>query len=125
MEQPPATTSTRLEPTTRLGGAGRALRVATSAPGCGLVQQWAPSDTGPPTALAQAWVFVVRGSVMMGCGNGGNTRMDASSRGHGHWELLEAPNGRSPVNELIIYAADSDGAEFLVDAVSVHAVGAV
>jgi hypothetical protein len=119
---PDAVTTTRLEPTTRPGRSGRMLRIETTAPACGLVQQWAATDTGPVASIASAWVFVIRGSVVLGSGNGGNTGADTASTSQGRWELLEAASGRSPVNELIIYAADAEGAEYLVDEVSVHAM---
>jgi hypothetical protein len=119
---PDALTTTRLEPTTRPGASGQMLRIETTAPACGLVQQWAPTDTGPAEAIASAWVFVIRGSVILGSGNGGDTGADTASTTQGRWELLEAASGRSPVNELIVYAADAGGAEYLVDEVSVRAM---
>ena len=117
----PATdTTSRVEPTTRLGGTGWMLRVTTGAGGCGLVQQWANTGSGPGTGHAEAWVYVIWGSVALGSGNGGNTRGDTFSNSVGQWERLAAPSGRGPVNEVIIYAVPSNGAEFLVDFVAVR-----
>jgi hypothetical protein len=116
------TTSTQLEPTTRPDGTGWMLRVSTKAPGCGLVQQWAPNDTGPLHALATAWVYVISGTVSMGCGNGGNTGLDVTSTTTGQWEKLETPSTQIHVNELVIYATSAGGAEYLVDQVIVTAM---
>jgi hypothetical protein len=96
------------------------LRVNTGAGGCGLVQQWAATGSGPAAAHAEAWVYVVRGAVTLGSGNGGNTSGDTVSHTVGHWEQLAAPSGHSPVNEVILYATPADGAEFLVDFVAVR-----
>jgi hypothetical protein len=113
-------TTTLVERTTRPEGIGWMLRITTTSPGCGLVQQWAPINTGPINATATAWVYVVRGTVIMGSGNGGNIAADAASAHTNRWERLEAPSGRSPVNEVIIYASDPAGAEYLVDQVIVR-----
>ena len=117
---PAAATTSRVEPTTRPGGTGWMLRVSTGAGGCGLVQQWADTGSGPATGHAEAWVYIVRGGITLGSGNGGNTGSDTFSRSVGQWERLAAPSGRGPVNEVIIYAVPAVGAEFLVDFVAVH-----
>jgi hypothetical protein len=117
---PATSTTSRVEPTTRPDGTGWMLRVNTGAGGCGLVQQWAPTGSGPAAAHAEAWVYVVRGAVTLGSGNGGNTSGDTVSHTVGHWEQLAAPSGHSPVNEVILYATPADGAEFLVDYVAVR-----
>jgi hypothetical protein len=117
----PATdTSSRVEPTTRPGGTGWMLRVTTGAGGCGLVQQWASTGNGPAAGQAEAWVYVVRGSVTLGSGNGGSTGGDKVSSSAGQWERLAASSGSGPVNEVIIYAASPGGAEFLIDFVAVR-----
>jgi hypothetical protein len=118
-----ASTTSRVEPTTRPGGTGWMLRVNTGAGGCGLVQQWAATGGGPAAANAEAWVLVVRGGVTLGSGNGGNTSGGAVSRTVGRWEQLTASSGQGPVNEVILYAAPADGAEFLIDFVAVRTVG--
>jgi hypothetical protein len=56
----------------------------------------------------------------MGCGNAGTTGADIASSGQDRWELLQAPNGSAPVNEIAIYANDPAGAEYLVDEVFVR-----
>ncbi|MFI7545699.1 hypothetical protein [Actinoplanes sp. NPDC049599] len=120
---PATTTTTRVEPTTRPGGTGWMLRITTGAGGCGLVQQWGANDTGPSAAQAEAWVYVVHGSVVLGSGNGGSTGHDVMSSTIGRWERLVAASGRPPVNEVVLYAASAGGAEFLVDSVAVRATG--
>jgi len=117
---PATSTTSRVEPTTRPGGTGWMLRISTGAGGCGLVQQWAATGTGPAAATAEAWVYIIRGGVTLGSGNGGNTGGDTSNRTAGRWEQLAAPSGHSPVNEVILYAAPADGAEFLVDFIAVR-----
>lgn len=114
------TTASDVEPTTRPGGSGWMLRVSTGAGGCGLIQQFASTGSGPAAGNAETWVCVVRGAVSLGSGNGANTGSDASSSGIGQWQQLAAPSGHSPVNEVAIYAVPADGAEFLVDFVAVH-----
>ena len=117
---PATSTTSRVEPTTRPRGTGWMLRVSTGAGGCGLVQQWAATGSGPAAARAEAWVYVVRGSVTLGSGNGGNTSGDTVSSTVGRWEQLTAPAGHGPVNEVILYAVPADGGEFLVDFVAVR-----
>ncbi len=117
---PATSTTSRVEPTTRPDGIGWMLRVHTGAGGCGLVQQWAATGSGPASTDAEAWVYVVRGGVTLGSGNGGNTSGDTVSHAVGHWEHLAAPSGHGPVNEVILYAAPADGAEFLVDFIAVR-----
>jgi len=117
---PLATTTTELLPTTRPDGTGRMLHLTTTGGHCGLVQTWAREDEGPATATAMAWVYVLSGRVGLGSGNGGSTGVDVLSTATGRWELLEAPSGGSPVNELIIYAGPEGGADFYVDYVAVQ-----
>jgi len=117
---PAADTTSRVEPTTRPGGSGWMLRISTGAGGCGLVQQWAATGSGPAAGYAEAWIYVIRGAVTLGSGNGGNTGPDTTSTRVGQWERLAAPCGASPVNEVIIYASTADGADFMVDYVAVR-----
>lgn len=113
-----ATTLSWVEPTTRPGGWGWMLHVTTTGTGCGLVQQWAAAGTGPAAATASAWVYVLSGTVHIGSGDGATVGADAVSTGHDRWELIEAVNGHSPVNQVLV-ASDGGPAEFLVDMVSV------
>jgi hypothetical protein len=95
-------------------GALSLIRVSTTGKSNGLVQVFLPFDTGPQATISSAWVYVVRGQVGIGVGNGGGTGLDALSTSTGRWELLKARNGGSPANEFIIYAASDDGAIFYV-----------
>ena len=64
------------------------------------------------------------GEVAIGTGNGGSTSFDARTGERGRWIRLAAPNGGSPANEFIVYAASPGGAEFMVAAASVREPGA-
>ena len=112
-----ATTTTELVPSTLpYGKGGSMMHVDTDGAGCGLVQVFAAGgDASPVRVLSSVWLYVVRGRVVIGTGDGGNTGADAMCSETGQWMLVEAGNGRSPGNEFIIYAADDGGAEFYVD----------
>ena len=107
--------TTHVTPSTLPGGGNAMIHVLTTSSESGIVQVFGPFNTGPAQIAASAWVKVVRGSVCIGTGNGGNTHCDGFSTTTGQWELLQAPNGVSPANEFIVYATSSDGAEFYVD----------
>jgi hypothetical protein len=116
---------TDLRPSTLpVPGSRRMLHVSTTIDTAGLVQAFAPQDTGPERIESAAWVYVLRGEVAIGTGNGGNTGFDARTSERGRWIRLSAPNGVSPANEFIIYAASPGGAEFFVAAASVREPGA-
>ncbi|QSQ21438.1 hypothetical protein JY651_40665 [Pyxidicoccus parkwayensis] len=100
-------------------GSSNMIQVNTLGWGNGLVQVFKPFGTGPQKATAGAWVFVLRGKIGIGTGNGGNTGLDALSQTTGQWEYLTASNGVSPANEFVIYSADVGGAEFFVDTATV------
>jgi hypothetical protein len=100
-------------------GTSNMIQVNTLGAGNGLVQVFKPFNTGPQKIIAGAWVFVLRGKVGMGTGNGGNAGLDTFSTTTAQWEYLTASNSSSPANEFIIYAADAGGAEFFVDFASV------
>jgi hypothetical protein len=116
---------TDLQPSTLpIPGSRRMLHVSTTIDTAGLVQAFAPQDTGPQRVESAAWIYVLRGEVAIGTGNGGNTGYDARTTEQGRWIRLSAPNGVSPANEFIIYAASPGGAEFFVAAASVREPGA-
>jgi hypothetical protein len=108
----------RVLPTARPGASGNMLQVNTLGWGNGIAQVYLP-NSGPQKVIAGAWVFVLRGKVGMGTGNGGNTSMDTFSQTTGQWEYLTASNGVSPAGTFIIHSADPGGAEFFVDEASV------
>ncbi|HVE87093.1 MAG TPA: hypothetical protein VND93_29765 [Myxococcales bacterium] len=96
------------------------IHVYTTQPGGGLVQVFGPYGSGPTKIIAKAMVYVVRGQVAIGTGNGGGTQYDAFSTTTGAWELISAGNGVIPANEFIIYATSAGGAEFYVDSATVE-----
>jgi|CXWL01.1.fsa_nt_gi hypothetical protein len=116
------TTTTKLVRSTfPYGGSTTMIHVTTTGIASGLVQTFFPTNAGPSKIIASAWVFVNRGHVGIGTGNGGDTHLDAISSTTGQWEYLEAKNGVSPANEFIIYSDNvtQGGADFYVAAASV------
>jgi hypothetical protein len=111
-----AITTTDILPSTRPGGGAQMMHVCTTGPLNGLVATF-PSN---PHVISSVWVFVVRGQVVMGTGNGGATGRDKMSMHTGEWEKLEAPNGGSPANEFIVYSVSPAGACYYVDDASVQ-----
>jgi hypothetical protein len=101
-------------------GSTRTLHVITDRASNGVVQVFAPFGSGPTNAISAVWVYVRRGTVFLGTGNGGNTGEDVDSTTTGQWELLQAPNGSHPANELIVYSKGA-GADFYVDDAAVYA----
>ena len=71
-----------------------------------------------PKSSIQRPIFVVRGKVGMGTGNGGNTGFDTFTTGIDRWETIRGTNTVCPANETIIYSADGP-ADFYVDSASV------
>jgi hypothetical protein len=101
-------------------GSTRTLHVVTYGPDNGVVQVFAPIGSGPTHAISAVWVYVRQGTVYLGTGNGGNTGNDVESQTNNQWELLQAPNGVSPANELIVYSKGG-GADFYLDNAEVYA----
>jgi hypothetical protein len=101
-------------------GSTRTLHVITDAGGNGVVQVFAPFNSGPTNAMSGVWVHVRRGTVFLGTGNGGNTGEDVDSTTVGQWEYLQAPAGNHPANEFIVYSK-AGGADFYLDDAAVYA----
>lgn len=118
VNQHDATTRAWLEPTSRPGGWGWMLHLATTADSCGLAQQWEATGSGPAHATVQAWIYVISGQVRAGAGNGDDIGDDVISASTQRWELLNGPATRSPVNQVIV-TAHGGPAEFLLDSVQV------
>lgn len=114
-----ATTTTKHLPS--FMGRRGVIHVNTTGPSNGLVQVWAPINTGPSKVTNSAWIFVKSGKVGMGTGNGGNTGVSAFTTGKGRWEKIKGTNSVCPANETIIYSVDGP-AEFYVDSASVEVV---
>jgi hypothetical protein len=116
-----AVTTTEIRPSTAPGGGSQMLHVSTTGQGCGLWQQYQPTDSGPAHVISSVLVRVHRGQVGMGTGNGGDTiPRDHVSNMMNMWEPLAAPNGVSPANEFIVYAISAGGADYDVDNASVN-----
>ena len=107
-------TTTELLPSTIVNN-GTMIYVKTDTHLNGLVQVFGPLNTGPETAYACLWIYLVSGSVGIGIGNGGNTSgNDVVLNKTGSWEILQVSNSHSPVNEIVI-ASLGGGAEFYVE----------
>lgn len=92
---------------------GKMIHVKINGTGAGLVQTALAQNTGPEKAYLCTWVYVARGRVGIGAGNGGNSGLSAYSSTTGKWERLETRNSVSPANEVIIYG--DPGSEFFVE----------
>jgi hypothetical protein len=101
----------------------RLLRVEASGIGNGLVQVLSPPGTGPAAAEGSIWLYVTGPgqSVGVGIGDGGSTPILETNMFTGRWEEIQFSQSNMLVNEIVIYAQTS-GAEFYVDRVSVSAV---
>lgn len=111
------TTRTMLLPSTLAmpGADPNMIHVATGGINCGLDQLFLPPNTGPVNATFSVWLYVVRGTVGVGLGNGGNTGLSSFNTTHGQWELVTGINAASPANNFIFYSAGVDGAEWYAD----------
>ncbi len=95
------------------------IEVCTNGSNNGIVQVFGGSNKRTESSV---WVFVLRGQVGMGTGDGGNTGIDAKSTKHYEWEELKAPNGVSPATEFIVYSTSEEGAWYFVAHASVVAI---
>lgn len=113
----PGLITSQLMPST-LAGMTQMLYVATGGTGNGVLQVFGGSGSctanGPAHTESGAWVYVLSGQVGLGTGDGGNTHYDAFSTTTNQWEWIQANNGVSPANELILYASSPFGARFYV-----------
>ncbi|HET7435897.1 MAG TPA: tetratricopeptide repeat protein [Thermoanaerobaculia bacterium] len=96
---------------------GRTLHVVANRADGGVQQIW-PSANATPRVMTSAWVFVRRGRVYLGSGNGHVPLANATSTTTGKWERLEGVNETCPASMTILAAATADGADFLIDEVS-------
>ncbi len=111
------TTTTELVPSTGPGG-GQMLRLCTTQPSNEVFQYFATKvGVGPTEAVVEVWVYVERGRVGVGIGDGGSTSLRGSSGKQGQWELLRASSGGDPATEVVIAAIAADTC-FSVDSVS-------
>ena len=114
-----ATTTT--EHLANFQGKSGVIHVTTTGSTNGLVQVWAPFNTGPSKVTHTASIWVKSGKVCMGTGNGGNTGCSASTLGTRKWERIRGVNTVCPANETIIYS-EGGPAEYYVDMASVNVV---
>jgi hypothetical protein len=97
--------------------AGQSLKVKTSGARSGIMQTL-PKANRRPRIIASAWVYVHRGTVCLGSGNGQAPLTNVCSQSTGRWEKLEAMNESCPASMVTIISGDDrGGAEFLVDEV--------
>jgi hypothetical protein len=97
--------------------AGQSLRVRAAGAGSGILQTLAPGNRRP-RVIASAWVYVYRGTVCLGSGNGKMPLTNVCSQSTGRWEKLEAMNEACPALMVtIVSGKESDGADFVVDEV--------
>ena len=117
------TTTTELLPSAVPGNF--IFHVTTNGQGNGLANAFMPSGTGPMQGVSLVWIFVVRGEVGIGTGNGGATGFNAFSQTTGAWEILAGIHEGSSVNEFIAYASSVGGAEFYLHNPNVFAVESI
>jgi len=124
------TTTTELLPSTlsilsisgeSIGG-DKMIHVDTTGFGNGLFQVFFPLGTSLETARSSAWLYILRGKVGIGTGNGGYTGLNTRTLTKNKWVKLKAENSVSLSNEFVIYSVSQGGAEFYVDVASVDAV---
>jgi hypothetical protein len=110
------TLTTNILPSTCPYGAGKMLHVKQSANGAGIANQRFTEN--PAKAVASVWVYVVKGTIGLGIGNGGNTSNTVWTCQTGVWTYLETCNldNQSPVTNFIMYNKNSgsEEAEFYV-----------
>jgi hypothetical protein len=120
----PGATTTELVPSTRRPNGWMIHVVTTNSKtnsGSGIVQAFLPVSTGPGHVIASAWIYIKKGAVFIGTGNGGNTGIDARVTTTNKWIDVRAHNGVSPANLFIIYG-QSPGADYYVDEAAVEPI---
>jgi type IV pilus biogenesis protein CpaD/CtpE len=118
----PATLSTQQDNYRAPNGGSKTLHVRTDRASSGIVQVMSPLGSGPTSTVSTVQVYVARGQVGFGVGDGGNTRIGTVSTTTGRWETLVVPNHSTPSNEIIVYATSAGGADFYIDNLGVYAM---
>ncbi|MEA2464013.1 MAG: hypothetical protein QOJ98_1760 [Acidobacteriota bacterium] len=95
------------------------IHVAATRAGGGIKYKW-PAAQYASRVESVVWVYVKRGRISIGSGNGRPPMANAYSKKTGQWERLEAVNESCPAKMIVIQAASDDGAEFIVDSVRVR-----
>ncbi len=104
------------------GAGSRMLHVTDNGYG-GIVQAFLPPGSGPAHANFSVWVFVVKGKVRAGLGNGGSTSLTSATAPEGKWVQLTGHESTSPANEFVVYGTDTGYNDYYVDLASVTAAG--
>ncbi len=92
------------------------LWVRTTNGGIGIVQVFAPLHGGPTEATACVWVYIERGEVCVGLGDGGNTHCSIWLKETDQWELITVGNGVSPANQIVIAGAGGSSTFYVASA---------
>jgi hypothetical protein len=119
LNTPGSSITTELVPSNLVPG-GTRIRVTTNGERNGLVQVFGAFGTGPKKVFACAWVYIVKGAVGLGTGNGGNTGFDMVLWKKESWERIEVSNGVAPANEIILYSFTPGDTEFYVESAEVN-----
>ena len=110
------TLTTNLLTSTCPYGTGKMLHVKQSKNGAGIANQGFTEN--PAKAVASVWVYVVKGTIGLGIGNGGNTSNTVWTCQTGVWIYLETCNldTQSPVTNFIMYNKNGgmEEAEFYI-----------
>jgi hypothetical protein len=105
-------------PADSMGAHGGALRVSITSDDGGIVQYFGPGGI-PGAAVITARVYVLKGQVAIGAGDGGSATLTEVSTTTGAWELIRTAESNRPVTEVAIYSTGGP-AELIVDEVSVR-----
>ncbi|MFZ1751600.1 MAG: hypothetical protein WAU01_15485 [Saprospiraceae bacterium] len=98
---------------------GYMMHVKTTVSGSGIVNSDIPAGNLP--VKVSCWVYVIKGKVSLGYGPTGSPNVTVVSKTNCKWERLElTKSSKDACNQVVIYAAGQQDAEFYVDAVSVN-----
>jgi hypothetical protein len=95
---------------------GRSLQISSTTAESGIVQ-WFVAVNRRPRVFASAWVYVTRGTICLGSGNGGRPLINVCSEATGRWEKLEAMSETCPATMVTLISGTAEGADFIVDEV--------
>ncbi len=119
----PATVTTRLVKSQRLGTGALMLHISAGSNEGGVYQLFARDDHGPRRVVASVWVFVRRGRVVLATGNEGITPYSSFSTTTGQWEQLRlCSDGTTTNNWFVVYSTAVEGSDFYVDMARVSKV---
>lgn len=99
---------------------GHMLRVSTNGHSNGIVNTFGRTNEGHEEVTACVWLFIERGTVTVGVGNGGNIRESMVLVQTGKWERITVSNSVSPANQIVIYSYSQGGADFYVESAAVY-----